>query len=157
MYRNGEGYSDPTAGAAIGSAMKEYRQERRKQWQRETEIKERPKVYVVSRYAGDVSKNVEAARKYCRIVTDAKRIPLASHLLYPQFLNDNDPAERQLGTMFGLALLAICDEVWCFGTEHSAGMQGELYEAKRLKKPIRYFDLNGKEVEAWQYRRNSEN
>ena len=138
MYRNGEGYNDPTAGAAIGSVMKEYKQERRKQWQRETEIKERPKVYVVSRYAGDVSKNVEAARKYCRMVTDAKRIPLASHLLYPQFLNDDDPVERQLGTMFGMALLAMCDEVWVFGKEHSTGMQAEIVEARRLGKPIRF-------------------
>lgn len=156
MYRNGEGYNDPTAGVAIGSVMKEYKQKRRKQWQHETEIKERPKVYVVSRYAGDVPNNVEAAKKYCRMVIDANRIPLASHLLYPQFLNDDDPAERELGTMFGLALLAICDEVWCFGTEYSAGMKGELHEAKRLKKPIRYFDLKGKEVESWQYRKSSE-
>ena len=54
MYKNSEGYSDPTAGAAMSSMMKEYRQTRKKVWQRQNEMKTRKKVYVASRYAGDV-------------------------------------------------------------------------------------------------------
>jgi len=134
MYRG----PDPTADAAIGNIMREYKSEQRAMYRRRSEIKQRPKVYVVSRYAGDVSNNVEAARKYCRLVTKAKRIPVASHLLYPQFLNDDNPAERELGTMFGMALLALCDEVWVFGKKHSTGMQAEIVEARRLGKPIRF-------------------
>ena len=41
--------------------------------------------------------------------------------------------------MFGLALLALCDEVWVFGKEHSEGMTAEIVEAKRLNKPMRYY------------------
>jgi len=140
MYRNSEGYADPTAGAAIGKVMKEYRLERREIWRRQTELKERPKVYIVSRYAGDVENNVKAAIRYCRFAIDKKKMPIAAHLLYPQIVDDNDPAEREIGTMYGLALLALCDEVWCFGKNLSAGMEQEIKEAKRLGKPIKYFD-----------------
>lgn len=130
----------------MGKVMREYRQNQREQWRRKTEITSRPKVYVVSRYAGEVSRNVENARKYCRFVAQQKRIPIASHLIYPQFMNDNDPAERELGTMFGLALLAQCDEVWCFGTTKSAGMTQELHEASRLKKRVRFFTAELEEI-----------
>ena len=140
MYRNSEGYADPTAGAAIGKVMKEYRLERREIWRRQTELKERPKVYIVSRYAGDVENNVKAAIRYCRFAIDKQKMPIAAHLLYPQIVEDNDPNEREIGTMYGLALLALCDEVWCFGKTLSAGMEQEIKEAKRLGKPIKYFD-----------------
>ncbi len=130
----------------MGKVMREYRQNQREQWRRKTEITSRPKVYVVSRYAGEVSRNVENARKYCRFVAQQKRIPIASHLIYPQFMNDSDPAERELGTMFGLALLAQCDEVWCFGTTKSAGMTQELHEASRLKKRVRFFTAELEEI-----------
>jgi len=140
MYRNSEGYADPTAGAAIGKVMKEYRLERREIWRRQTELKERPKVYIVSRYAGDVENNVKAAIRYCRFAIDKKKMPIAAHLLYPQIVDDNDPVEREIGTMYGLALLALCDEVWCFGKTLSAGMEQEIKEAKRLGKPIKHFD-----------------
>ena len=43
----------------------------------------------------------------CRRVIDEGYMPVASHLLYPQILNDNDPNERDLGLLFGLALLRI--------------------------------------------------
>lgn len=140
MYKNSEGYADPTAGAAIGKVMKEYRLERREIWRRQTELKERPKVYIVSRYAGDVENNVKAAIRYCRFAIDKQKMPIAAHLLYPQIVDDNDPVEREIGTMYGLALLALCDEVWCFGKTLSAGMEQEIKEAKRLGKPIKYFD-----------------
>ena len=140
MYRNSEGYADPTAGAAIGKVMKEYRLERREIWRRQTELKERPKVYIVSRYAGDVENNVKAAIRYCRFAINKQKMPIAAHLLYPQIVDDNDPTEREIGTMYGLALLALCDEVWCFGKTLSAGMEQEIKEAKHLGKPIKYFD-----------------
>ena len=140
MYRNSEGYADPTAGAAIGKVMKEYRLARREIWRRQTELKERPKVYIVSRYAGDVENNAKAAIRYCRFAIDKQKMPIAAHLLYPQIVDDNNPTEREIGTMYGLALLALCDEVWCFGKTLSAGMEQEIKEAKRLGKPIKYFD-----------------
>ena len=139
MYKNSEGYADPTAGVALGRVMKEYRKERREIWRKQTELKERPKVYIVSRYAGDVENNVASAIRYCRFAIDKKKMPIAAHLLYPQIVDDNNPDEREIGTMYGLALLALCDEVWCFGETLSAGMEQEIKEAKRQGKPIKYF------------------
>ena len=119
--------------------MKEYRQRQKQRYAN----KNRRKVYVASRYAGDVERNVALAICYCRRVIDAGYMPVASHLLYPQILNDNDPDERELGLLFGLALLRMCDEVGVFG-EVSEGMAKEIEEAKKLNKKLRMFE----EVEA---------
>ena len=139
MYKNSEGYSDPTAGAAMSNMMKEYRQTRKKVWQRQNEMKTRMKVYVASCYAEDVKSNTAATLNYCRYVIKKNCIPVASHILYAAsgMLNDDIETERELGLMFGLSLLAVCDEIWVFG-EVSAGMQQEIAEAKRLGKCIRY-------------------
>ena len=133
MYKNSEGYADPTAGKALSQVMKAYRERQKKRYA----DKNRLKIYVASRYAGDVDKNVAAAIRYCRYVIEKGFMPVASHLLYPRILDDSDPAERELGLLFGLALLRDCDEVWVFGPV-SAGMVGEMEEAKRLDKPVRY-------------------
>ena len=135
MYRNSEGYADPTAGAAMRQMMKEYRQQQKQHYA----DKNRRKVYVASRYAGNVEANVKAATRYCRLVIDRGYMPIASHLLYPQILHDDDPAERELGMLFGLALLRDCDEVWVFG-EVSPGVAREIEEAKQLHKRIRFME-----------------
>ena len=102
-------------------------------------IKALPKVYVISRYAGNVKANTTNAIRYCRYVISQQRIPVASHLLYPQILNDDSPNEREIGLLFGQALLALCDEVWVFGSDFSSGMLAEIEEAKRLNKKIKFF------------------
>jgi len=135
MFRNVEGYSDPTAGRAMSNLMKEYRQKQRARYAN----KNRKKIYVASPYVGDVAENVAAAVRYCRKVIDDGYMPVAGHLLYPQILDDNDPEERDLGLLFGLALLRTCDEVWVFGTV-SDGVEKEIEEAKRLKKRVRYME-----------------
>ena len=138
-YKNSEGYSDPTAGAAMSNIIREYKKEQREKYARLKEIRHRPKVYIVSPFAGDTATNIKKARKYCRFAAGKKKNPIASHLLYPQFLNDADEAERELGLQFGLALMSMCAEVWCFGKEKSAGMQQELERARRHNMKIRYF------------------
>jgi len=135
MYKNSEGYADPTAGAAMSLIMKEYRLKQKKRYA----DKNRRKIYVASKYAGDVEANIAAAIGYCRRVIDEGHMPIASHLLYCQILNDNNPEERELGLMFGLALLRLCDEVWVFGAV-SPGVAQEIEEAKRLNKRLRYFE-----------------
>ena len=138
MFKNNEGYADPTAGLAMSRIMKEYRQQQKKRYA----DKNRRKVYVASRYVGDVERNTMAAVTYCRRVISEGYMPVASHLLYPQMLCDSDPDERELGLSFGLALLRMCDEVWVFGAI-SPGVAQEIEEAKRLKKQIRYFEEVG--------------
>lgn len=151
MYRNSEGFRDPTAGAAISHVMKEYREKRKAAWEHEMAVKERKKAYIVSKYAGDIEQNTQDAIRFCRATIRAGFIPVASHLLYPQIINDSDAKERELGLLFGQALLAVCDEVWVFAFIDaegkyilSHGMKEELREAKRLKKRVRFID--GKEI-----------
>lgn len=139
-------YADPTAAAAIGNVMKEYKQRQREISNRRRDIRSRAKVYIVSRYAGDIKENIKKARKYCRFAVGRRKNPIASHLLYPQFLMDDNEREREIGLQYGLALLEECNEIWCFGEEISAGMQQELEWARRIKKKIRYFTEELEEI-----------
>ena len=41
IYKNGEGYADPTAGRALSNVMREYRQKQRELWKEQHEIKNR--------------------------------------------------------------------------------------------------------------------
>jgi len=106
----------------------------------------RPIVYICSRFSGDVVKNVRAAQSFCRFAVDKGFIPLAPHLLFPQFLDDDNPAERQLGLFFGNALMSKCAEVWVFGNTISAGMAAEIKRAEWERYRLRYFNEDCKEV-----------
>ena len=147
MYRNAEGYPDPTLDAVLRSLGEQKAAEKRAFRRRKMLVAMRPKVYIVSPFAGDIPHNIKQARKYCRFAAKMQKIPIASHLIYPQFLNDGDYRERELGLMFGLTLMRSCAEVWVFGSERSNGMKLELEEAKWLKKPIRYFSTDMEELE----------
>lgn len=132
-YRNSEGYYDPTAGAAFAHITQEERRARRTQ-------QYRPLVYICSRYAGDIERNVLAAQSYCRYAISQNCIPLAPHLLYPQFMDDADAEQRKLGLFFGKVLMDKCDEVWVFSDgDYSSGMKSEYDRAMRRGRKIRYF------------------
>lgn len=98
----------------------------------------RPLVYICSPYSGDVESNVKAAREYCRLAVDKGYIPVAPHLLYPQFMDDDDPAERQLGMSFGNALMDRCAELWVCGDYLSSGMGKEFDRASDKGMVIRF-------------------
>ena len=133
---NAERYSDPTAYEALSAIEKEEKALRAF----------RPIVYICSPYAGDVEKNVEAAQKYSRFAVDKGYIPIAPHLLFPQFLNDRNPKERQLGLFFGNAIMSKCSEVWVFGSRISAGMEDEIKRARWKNYRLRYFTEDCEEV-----------
>ena len=79
--RNADGYPDPTCYQAL----------------KEIQLAEygyRPLVYICSPYSGDIAANVELARRFCAFAVKARQIPLASHLHYPQFMDDTDPDAR---------------------------------------------------------------
>lgn len=134
--KNSEGYDDPTAYEALTRIEQEQRALRAF----------RPIVYICSPYSGDVEKNVEAAQKYSRFAVDTGYIPIAPHLLFPQFLNGSDPKERSLGLFFGNALMSKCSEVWVFGSRISAGMEAEINRAKWKNYRLRYFTETCEEV-----------
>ena len=98
------------------------------------------RIYVCSPYAGDVDGNIRNAYRYCRFVIENGKNPIASHLLYPQFLDDDSPEERKIGLELGLDLLRVCDELWCFGSRISKGMKAEITMAEELGIPVRRFD-----------------
>ena len=133
---NSEGYYDPTTYEALSSIENEERSLRTF----------KPIVYICSPYAGDVETNVQKARRYCRFAVDKGYIPIAPHLLFTQFLNDDNPKERQLGIFFGNAVMSKCSEVWVFGEHISNGMEAEIKRAKRKNYRLRYFNEDLEEV-----------
>ncbi|MDO5301075.1 MAG: DUF4406 domain-containing protein [Tissierellia bacterium] len=127
---NKSGCLDPTPYEAIKNA------ERRKFY---------PLVYICSPFAGDVDRNVEKARIYSRYAVDKGNIPLAPHLLFPQFMCDEK--ERRLAMHFNYVLLGKCKELWVFGEHLSPGMREEIEIAAKRKMLIRYFTEDLKEVD----------
>ena len=125
---NSEGYYDPTAYEAMTVIEKEERALRAF----------RPIVYICSPYAGAVDGNIAAAQRYSRFAVDKGYIPVAPHLLFPQFLNDKNPVERELGMHFGNVLMGICRELWVFGDEITRGMDAEIRRARRRGIRIRW-------------------
>lgn len=100
----------------------------------------RPLVYVCSPLSGNVEANTERARAFCRFALEQGQIPLAPHLLFPQFMDDDDAAERELAIFMDVVLLGKCSELWVLGETVSAGMQAEIDVAKKRRQPIRWFN-----------------
>lgn len=123
---NSEGYYDPTTYEALSKVERE-----------EKAARYRPLVYICSPFSGDISGNIERTKKYSRYAVDSKAIPVAPHLLFPQFM-DGD-AERELALFMDMVLLGKCEELWAFGELVSEGMSAEIAKAKRKNMKIRYF------------------
>ena len=108
----------------------------------------RPLVYICSPLSGDVPGNTEKARRFCRFALEQGQIPLAPHLLFPQFMDDRDPEERELAIFMDVILLGKCSELWVLGDLITEGMNTEIEVAKRRRQPIRYFNSEFQEVTA---------
>ena len=153
IYRNSEGYYDSTAGAVLAKLDRKEKSDRRKairkanaKARKQAAAESRAIVYICSPYAGDTVRNILAAQKYCRYAVNKGYLPFAAHLFFPQFLNDENPAERSLGLSFGNVFMDKCSEVWIFGSEYSAGMQAEYDRAVSKGYRIRYFTADCREV-----------
>ena len=134
---NSEGYFDPTAYGALSVIEREERSLRAF----------RPIVYICSPYAGDMDGNMEKARRYCKFAVRSGAIPLAPHLLFPQFMDDTNPGERALAMFMNMVLLGKCDQLWVFGKNISEGMAAEIGKAEKRGMAIRYFTEGMKEVD----------
>ena len=126
--RNSEGYPDPTAYEALTAVAK-------------SEKPYLPLVYIASPFAGDTERNTERAQGYCRFTVSKGCIPLAPHLHYPQFMDDSDREQRELGVFFALVLLGKCDELWVFGKPSDG-----IAKAKKRGMPIKYYNHKCEEV-----------
>ena len=99
-------------------------------------------IYVCSPYSGQVELNVAKARSYSKYVVDAGHTPIAPHLLFPQFLNDDIPEERNLAIQMNMEILKKCNRLWVFGKSFSEGMKEEINFASQNMIPIQYIVFN---------------
>lgn len=132
-YFNSEHYPDPTPYEALKHMEREF-------------YAFRPIVYICSPYSGDIGKNTESARRYCRFAVNHGYIPIAPHLLFPQFMNDDNLRERELAIFFCKVIMSKCAEVWVMGDTISTGMEEEIARAHKKQYKIRYFNNKCEEV-----------
>ncbi|ACM61512.1 hypothetical protein B0S90_2786 [Caldicellulosiruptor bescii] len=97
----------------------------------------RLKVYICSPYRDNPEENRQKALQYCRKAFDEGYLPIAPHVYFPQFLDEN--TEREQGLEMALQLLLECQELWVFGPEITEGMKREIEFAKKFKIPIKCF------------------
>lgn len=140
--KNHEGYLDKTAHDAINNIQCEEKAADKKSAYL-------PLVYVYSPYAGDIENNVMNAKRYSRFAMDQGTIPVTPHLLYPQFMDDSNEAEREKAMHFNYVLIGKCKEVWGFGGVITHGMVHEISIARKRHMVIRWFTQDMKEVEEY--------
>lgn len=95
-------------------------------------------VYICSPLRGEIEANLKRATRYCDYAASCGVIPIAPHISWNGVFDDTIPEKRETALKLGLELLNRCDEIWVMGDEISQGMQGEIDEANRLKKPALY-------------------
>ena len=104
------------------------------------------KIFICSRFEGDSEKHKQLARIYCLMVWNKGYLPIAPHLYFPQFLDNNNKEQREAIMQVGLNALRQCKAVYVYGRSVSDGMRREIKLAEELKIPITYFDEYGDEV-----------
>lgn len=95
-------------------------------------------VYISSPLRGDMERNIQRARDYCAYAASCGVIPLAPHTIFTQYLDDEQPEQREQGLRMGHELLERCDELWVMGDTISQGMKDEIGLATFLQLPILY-------------------
>lgn len=111
-------------------------------------------VYICSRYKPDENHSVEfhraVAASACRIIVDENiyNIPVAPHLYFPQFMDDDSPMERKTALFYGKHILNQCDRMKVIVVDGiiSEGMKAEIEQAEG-KIPIDYFYATKEEME----------
>lgn len=99
------------------------------------------RAYVCSPLGGNITANIENAKRYSQYVFKCGMAPVIPHF-YALVLNDDNPEERKLGMQAGISLLWVCDEVWVFGDEITESMKTEVRFAEKLNIKVRYISEN---------------
>jgi len=97
-------------------------------------------VFVCSPFQGK-QENIEKARRYCKFVLEKGCIPIAPHVYFSQFMDDNNPADRRKALEMNKKLLKFCDELWIFGNEITEGMREEIEYFRKIKGEDRLKEL----------------
>lgn len=102
-------------------------------------------VFVQSPYAGDVDLNVAYAKLACVDAMRRGETPFASHLLYPQMLDDKDQKQRALGLKMERDLFFSCCHSCAVAIYVDLGISGGMREfiwfATILHSPILYRNI----------------
>ena len=91
----------------------------------------------------ELKANIALAQDACTFAAVRGFIPVAPHLYFPQFLDDNKPMERTLGMNMGLELLRKCETLWIVSPRISYGMSAEIKEAQKHGIPVKVFTEEG--------------
>ena len=95
------------------------------------------RVILESPFAGDIEAHVAYARRCLRDCLARGEAPIASHLLYPQILDDSIAAERALGIAAGLGWLRLAEAMVVYiDYGISPGMRAAMEAAEKLSLPI---------------------
>lgn len=110
------------------------------------------KVYIISRYRANSDKELKfnqmVARYFCRQIVEEGNAPVAPHLFYTQFLDDEYEADREIGTYMGLVDLSQCQEFLLVIVDGiiSEGMNREIQEVSRLGIPGRIIAMTRAQI-----------
>jgi hypothetical protein len=105
------------------------------------------RVYICSPLRGSQMKyNIKNACAYCRFAFESGFVPIAPHIYFPQFLNENNGDERAAGLRYGMEEMYRCVQLWVFGPHRSMGMKAEIELANDLGIPVRYFTESMEEL-----------
>ena len=99
------------------------------------------RVYICSPLGGNVSANIENAKRYARYALECGMAPFIQHF-YALILDDSNKEERNIGMLAGFCMLCVCDAVWVFGDELTEGMKTEIRFAEKLNIEVRYISEN---------------
>ena len=100
-------------------------------------------IYVCSPCRGNVAANISWAKLYVELILREGHTPIAPHVFYSEFINDEDSRDREIALEAGKNILSRCDEVWVFGNHISEGMKSEIRMAELLDIPVRQASLQG--------------
>ena len=97
--------------------------------------------YICSPYRADTKEQFEKQLNYTKIMSHKAVMEgfdvIVPHLYYPQFLNDDKEAERELGMNSALNLMLVCNVlIVCKRYGISSGMKAEIEFAERNGIPI---------------------
>jgi hypothetical protein len=103
------------------------------------------RVIVESPYAGDTARNIEYAKECCLDCIKRGEVPFASHLFFPQFLDDNNPDHRTIGVHMGYDFWEKAEEI-VFYTDLglSPGMEKALAKAFMEGKLVKKRSIDSK-------------
>ena len=85
-----------------------------------------PVVIVESPFAGDMEANRKYALRACIDCMRRHEVPYASHLFFPQFLDELEPKEREQGLTAGYAFWRVATKI-VFYVDH--GMSPSMKQA----------------------------